>query len=146
MYRYLRFATIRSYLNHLFKRSQMLLENDGCYPAGLSGRSLLQARPSGACWTSCPSRTRRGRWCCFSSPSRTSTTPTGRPTTAAGKKVNLSLLSQPSGSDSRRRGAASPALPALQFVTVTFYLAAGLKLGASDWPPRTRSAPLHGQM
>lgn len=34
--------------------------------------SSAQELPSGVCWTSCPSRTRRGRWCSSSSPSRTS--------------------------------------------------------------------------
>ncbi|XP_076213189.1 voltage-gated delayed rectifier potassium channel KCNH4 isoform X2 [Aptenodytes patagonicus] len=48
-----------------------------CWTAGRSTRlrsastRRVETR-SGACWTSCPSRTRRGRWCYSSSPSRTS--------------------------------------------------------------------------
>lgn len=34
--------------------------------------SSTQELPSGACWTSCPSRMRREKWCSSSSPSRTS--------------------------------------------------------------------------
>ena len=49
-------------LNHTFPPSLH------CFP------SHPQAWRSGVCWTSCPSRTKNGRWCCSSPPTRTSPT------------------------------------------------------------------------
>lgn len=46
-------------------------EQRGDCPA-FTALSSTQEPRSGACWTSCPSRMRRGRWCSSSSPSRTS--------------------------------------------------------------------------
>lgn len=85
-----------------------------CLPSPLL--SPAQERHSGACWTSCPSGMRRGRWCSSSSPSRTSRRAGARATQETRRRVSRGCGMGTGSREHQQQGAHGEGVPSPSLV------------------------------